>query len=100
PSPAVAEVFVAAVDESVRPHAFAIAAALRAAGIAAELDHQARSLKSQFKQADRAGARFVVIAGPDEVAEGQVTVRDMGTKEETRVAIDDVAAHAVAALGR
>ena len=42
--------------------------ALRDAGIAAECDHQGRSLKSQFKQADRLGAGAVVVVGPDELA--------------------------------
>lgn len=90
PSPARAEVYVAAVDESVRPQAFALTARLRDARVAAECDHQSRSLKAQFKQADRLGARFVAIMGPDEVEAGQVTVRDMGTKEETRVDLEEV----------
>ncbi len=59
--------------------------------MAAEMDHQARSLKSQFKQADRLGARLTVIVGPDELSAGEVTVRDMGTKEETRVPLSGVA---------
>ena len=46
------------------------------------MDHQGRSLKSQFKQADRLGARLVVVLGPDEVAAGEVTVRAMATSEE------------------
>ncbi|MHB1341777.1 MAG: histidine--tRNA ligase [Coriobacteriia bacterium] len=90
PAPARADVYVAAVDASVRAAVFALAAALRDGGVASELDHQARSLKSQFKQADRLGARLVVIAGPDEVGAGEVTLRDMNSKDETRVALDDI----------
>ncbi|MDO8915464.1 MAG: His/Gly/Thr/Pro-type tRNA ligase C-terminal domain-containing protein, partial [Coriobacteriia bacterium] len=52
--------------------------------------HQARSLKSQFKSADRLGARFVVVVGPDEIATGQVTVRDMTAGTESRVEIRDL----------
>jgi len=88
PSSPLAETYVARVDATVAPQVSALTAALRDAGVAAECDHQARSLKSQFKQADRLGARFVVIVGPEELAAGQVTLRNMGTKEETRVAID------------
>ncbi len=90
PVPARAEVYVAAVDDVVRERVFSLAAALRDAGIATELDHQARSLKSQFKQADRLGAALVVVVGPDELAAGEVTVRDMETKDETRVRIDSL----------
>jgi len=88
PTPSRAEVYVAAVDDVVREQVFLLAAALRDAGITAELDHQGRSLKSQFKQADRLGAAIVVVVGPDELAAGELTIRDMGTKEETRVRID------------
>ncbi|MHB1452184.1 MAG: histidine--tRNA ligase [Coriobacteriia bacterium] len=99
PAPARAEVFVARVDDSVTAQVFALAQALRDAGIAAELDHQARSLKSQFKQADRLGARFVLVVGPDELAAGEVTLRNMTTKEEKRVALVSAAADVAAALG-
>ncbi len=100
PSPPIAEVFVARVEGCTEGDVFGITAALRDAGIAAEMDHQGRSLKSQFKAADRFGARFVVVVGPDELAAGQVTLRDMGTKEENRVDLAGLAGHVAAALGR
>ncbi len=99
PAPARAEVYVARVDESVSAEVYALAQALRDAGVATELDHQQRSLKAQFKQADRLGARFVAVVGPDELAAGEFTLRDMGTKEETRVAFGAAAAAVTAALG-
>ncbi len=94
------EVYVARVDGSVVGAAFSLVSVLRDAGIAAETDHQGRSLKSQFKQADRLGARLVAVLGPDEVAAGLVKLRDMGTKEETTVALADVAAAVLAMIGR
>jgi len=99
PAPSRAEVYIARVDDSVTAEVFALAQRLRDAGIAAELDHQGRSLKSQFKQADRLGARFVAVLGPDEVAAGEFTLRDMGTKEETRVAMSAAEATVAASLG-
>jgi histidyl-tRNA synthetase len=99
PAPPRAEVYVARVDESVASDVFALAQRLRDAGIAAELDHQGRSLKSQFKQADRLGARFVAVLGPDELAAGEFTLRDMSTKQETRVAIASAEAAIAASLG-
>jgi histidyl-tRNA synthetase len=99
PEPPRAEVYVAAVDDSVRDRVFSLAASLRDAGIAAELDHQGRSLKSQFKQADRLGAGLVVVLGPDELASGEVTLRDMRTKLETRVPIDALVEAARERLG-
>jgi histidyl-tRNA synthetase len=99
PSPALAEVYVARVDAQVAAEAFAVASELRDAGIAAELDHVGRSLKAQFKQADRLGARLVVVVGPDELAAGEVTIRDMDTKEETRVALAEMAPAVRRSLG-
>jgi histidyl-tRNA synthetase len=90
PALPVAEVFVARAVPEVAGDSFLITDALRRAGVAAEIDHQARSLKSQFKLADRLGARFVVVVGPDEIATGQVTVRDMTAGTEQRVEIRDL----------
>jgi histidyl-tRNA synthetase len=95
-----ADVYVARVDESVAGAAFSMLSALRDAGITAEADHQGRGLKSQFKQADKFGARFVLVVGPDELLAGEATLRDMGTKVESRVAVAHVAATVLAALDR
>ena len=81
-------VFVAAVDDEVRATAFAIASQLRDAGIAVELDHQNRSLKSQFKLADRLGVQWMVVIGPDELAAQEATLRCMETHDERRVPFD------------
>jgi len=96
---ALAEVYVARVDDSVGAVAFAVAQELRDAGIAVELDHQGRSLKSQFKQADRLGARAVVVVGPDELAAGAVTLRNMVTKDETHVPLGEIAGRIRTLLG-
>ena len=48
-----------------------------------EMDHQHRSLKSQFKLADKLGAVVVAVLGPDELAAGQVKVRNMRTHQES-----------------
>jgi len=88
PAPPLAEVYVACVDDTVAAQVFGVASALRDAGVAAEMDHLRRSLRAQFKQADRLGARLVVIVGPDESAVGEVTVRDMCSKGQMRVRLD------------
>lgn len=84
------EVFVACVDDSVRAQAFSLVQACRDAGLSADMDHQQRSLKSQFKLADKLGAHYVAVLGPDELAAGSVTLRDMQTHEEQTVPLNDV----------
>ena len=50
---------------------------LRNAGIAAELYLGRAGMKAQMKYADRRGAPAVVILGGDEIAAGQVTIKDL-----------------------
>lgn len=85
------DLFVACVDASVRAKAFGLVQACRDAGFVCEMDHQSRSLKSQFKLADKLGATRVAILGPDELEQGCVKLRDMASHEEEMVALGDVA---------
>lgn len=68
--------------------ALVLADRLRRAGIATDLDVMARGLRAQMKQADRLGARFVVVLGEDEVRRGVAAIREMatGAQEETALA--------------
>lgn len=52
-------------------------------GVAADVDYEARSFKAQFRSADRAGARFALVLGENEVAAGTATLKDLaaGTQE-------------------
>ena len=61
------------------------------AGIAAQMDMQGRSLKSQFKVAGKTRAAYVLVIGPDELASGTCTARNMNTHEETPVSLDTIA---------
>ncbi len=83
-------VYVACVDDTVRDTAFDVSCRLRDAGVRTLGDLQGRSLKSQFKVADKAQARLCVVVGPDEVAAGRLTVRDMCTHEEGELTIDGI----------
>ncbi|MDR0898672.1 MAG: histidine--tRNA ligase [Oscillospiraceae bacterium] len=90
PEPALFDIYVAALGADARLPAFRITQTLRDAGLKVEMDHAGRSLKAQFKSADKLGAARVVIVGGDELARGTVRVRDMGTKEETEVPVEEV----------
>jgi histidyl-tRNA synthetase len=57
--------------------ALALAQVLRRAGLSGELAFSPGSLKSQMRQASRNRARFCLILGQEELAQGAVTVRDM-----------------------
>lgn len=85
PPAARCDFFVACVDDSARAEAFSLVQLMRDAGFSSEIDHQHRSLKSQFKLADKLGATHVVVLGPDELAEGKIKVRNMQTHTEHSV---------------
>ncbi len=91
-------VFVVAFTDAVRPEAFAVAQALRRAGVPAELDLAGRSPKGQLKQAGRSGARLAVLLGLDELAEDVVRVKDLTGGGEEDIAAADLPAHVAARL--
>ena len=84
-------VYVAGTEPELRPHVFSTTLALRRAGIRTEADYQGRSLKAQFKQADKHHANLVIVIGPDEVAAGTATIRDMATHEQQSVPAAELA---------
>lgn len=89
-TPEPACVYVAAASPDERDAVFTTTLALRQAGIRTEADYQGRSLKSQFKQADKLHASLCVVIGADEVASGTATVRDMSTHEQVSVPKDEL----------
>jgi len=87
----VPQIFVACLNKSLSLQAFGVTRSFRDAGIRAEMDHQGRSLKAQFKYADKLGAKFIAILADDELARGVLKLRDMATKEEWEVPLDSAA---------
>ena len=61
-----------------------LTAALRRAGLRADRAFDGRSMKAQMKLADRSGARLALIVGPEERADGTVTVRPLREEGEQR----------------
>ncbi len=80
------KVLVTQMDEAQLPAYIELANGLRAAGINTEVVMEAGKLARQFKYADRAGIRFVLVLGPDELAKGVVTVKDMRKQDQFEVA--------------
>lgn len=86
------EVFLVGADEAGARAALSIAAGLRKAGVACDLDARFGKLKAQFKQAERVGARYALVLGGQEVAAGEAKLKDMATRAETPVKLADLAA--------
>ena len=97
-TPEPACVYVAGTSAEERDAVFAATLALRQAGVRTEADYQGRSLKSQFKQADKLHATYCVVLGPDEVAAGVATIRDMVTHDQVQVPMDKLTEEIVSRL--
>jgi histidyl-tRNA synthetase len=92
-------VFVASLGDPARELALSLLRDLRQAGIRAQMELEARSLKAQMKRADRLKAPLVLILGDEEVTSGEVTLRNMRTSEQHRVPRAQVVERLQRALG-
>ena len=63
---------------------------LRQSGVRADMSYGHRGLKGSMKAADRAGARFALVIGEDELAKSIVQVKDLHEGEQTAVPLDQV----------
>ena len=83
--------YLAGMDAPSREKAFLLAQKLRGEGIPCETDLMDRSVKAQFKYADKTGARFVAVLGERELAEGAAEVKDLRTSASERVNFGELA---------
>lgn len=91
PQQLIYQVFVASIDAEAFPAAFALTQQLRALGIRADCDHTGRSLKAQFKYANKLGIQIMAIVGGEELARGSIKLRRMASGEEIEAAAGDAA---------
>ncbi|MBF6625891.1 histidine--tRNA ligase [Aerococcaceae bacterium zg-BR9] len=84
------DLFVLSMGEAVNLTALQIVQAARQAGYIAERDYLGRSLKSQFKTADKLQAQLTVTLGEDELASGKVIVKNKALNKQEEIAIEDL----------
>ncbi|MBR2731674.1 MAG: histidine--tRNA ligase [Clostridia bacterium] len=88
PAPSGCDLYLAPMGEAASFRAAALTAALRANGVHAQTDVVGRSLKAQMKYADKIGAKFTLVLGDNELAEGKANLKDMDSGEVTPMALD------------
>ena len=57
------------------------------------MDHMERSVKAQFKYADKLGAKFVAVIGESELADGAMNVKNMSNGESEKVSFENAVAY-------
>ena len=85
-------VYVATLGEQAGTYGTGLVDDLRQRGIRALTSYKPRSLKAQLRQAGNFQANYAVIVGDDELAEGQVLLRDLGSSSQESIAAPDVIA--------
>jgi len=84
------DIFVVKINEKNQNRAFGLLQKIRNAGLSADMDYSEGSLKSQMRIANKIGARFTVIVGEEELSKNMVILRNMQTKEQKEVKIDNI----------
>jgi len=79
-------IFIVAVDDDVRTNALQLANELRQQGLTVDLDFNSRSVKAQFREANRKSAKIVLVLSTYELAEGIITFKNMTSSEQQPVA--------------
>ena len=82
--------FVASMIED-KPYTLKVVKDLRDKGYNVEYDLLGRSLKAQFKYADKIGAKNVCVIGQDEYESGLLTLKNMQSHDEKKITLDKIA---------
>jgi histidyl-tRNA synthetase len=84
------QVLFVAFDEPTHRFAFECLGKVRAAGINSEIYPESTKLKKQMKYADDRRVPYVILVGAEEMASGQLSLKNMVTGEQERLALSDV----------
>ncbi len=88
--PAAPDVFLITMGQAARATMTSWLAKLRRAGLSADADFLGRSVKAQFREANRSGARFSLILGEDELNQKFFAVKDMKNSTQENVPFDSL----------
>ncbi|MER8067878.1 histidine--tRNA ligase [Streptomyces sp. NPDC094034] len=97
--PNATSVFAVPLGEEARRRLFAVVTELRKAGVPADFSYGAKGLKGAMKNANRSGARYTIVAGERDLAEGVAQLKDMESGEQSAVALDDLVTELTQRLG-
>jgi histidyl-tRNA synthetase len=87
------QAYIAPLGTGMNRHALKLARELRRTGISADIGDETFRLKKSFETAEKAGARFIVIVGENEVAAEQFAVKNLASGEQVQVPRAELAAH-------
>jgi histidyl-tRNA synthetase len=84
------DAYIVIADESLRPAALGLIHDWRDGGLAVDYPLTAAKVGRQFQAASTMGARWAVVVGPEEWANGEVTLKNLASGTQERVKPSDV----------
>ena len=84
------DMYVIPMSKSELNEALTLTNHLRLNGFKVDMDYMNRSIKSNFKQADRLNTKFVAIIGEEEVKNDIITIKNNNTKEEYKILLREI----------
>jgi histidyl-tRNA synthetase len=84
------DVYAVPLGAAAKSRLLTVVAALRTAGIRADLAYGDRGLKGAMKGADRSGARLAVVLGQRDLDNGEAQLKDLTTGDQVPVPLDDI----------
>ncbi len=79
------DVFILYVNEEEKEHALYLVQELRLNGFSTDMDYLGKSLKSQFKEADKYNSKYLIILNSEDLKDGMLELKDNLTKEKKKV---------------
>lgn len=93
------EVYVMYVSDTEKKYASSLVQYLRGNGFRVDTDYGNRSMKAQFKQADRLNSKYLIILNDEDLKNDEVKIKNNKTKKEDLVSIDYLIYYLDEALG-
>jgi histidyl-tRNA synthetase len=90
PSTPPLDVYLIALGDAAEKEIVKLLNQLRAAGVRADKDYQGRKMKAQMKSADRLRALYAAILGDDELARGEIALKNLSNWEQETVRLADL----------
>ncbi|MFG2678694.1 histidine--tRNA ligase [Streptomyces sp. NPDC048392] len=97
--PSATSVFAVPLGEEARRILFAKVTELRKNGVAADFSYGGKGLKAAMKAANRSGARYTLVLGERDLAEGVVQLKDMASGEQSAIGVNEIVAELESRLG-
>jgi histidyl-tRNA synthetase len=84
------DIFIVSLGADAREYAFEWSCRLNTMGIRTDTDFRGKSMKASMKRANKLNAAFVLIVGDNELARKKLVLRNMATKEQTEIGLDNL----------